>query len=166
MQSLEEQCLLNLAVSIYNMPELMKEKLTNVYESELKKKADEEARIEAEINLKKILTGHLNNVAYMVTRIFDDMIKSMKDNNRPRLDYYLMFPKADPNSVDIAYKNAESMFDDYSNQIVIGSIELNRYGNISDEIESDSEEEVERQYYGFNIYDDYGEDYNSCNYYN
>jgi intein/homing endonuclease len=79
----------------------------------------------------------------MVTRIFDDMIKCMKDNNRPRLDYYLMFPNADPNSVDIAYKNAESMFDDYSNQIVIGSIELNRYGNISDEIESDSEEEVE-----------------------
>ena len=162
MESLEQQCLMNLAISIYNMPELMKEKLTNVYESELKKKADEEARIEAEINAKKILMGHLNNVAYMVTRIFDDMIKCMKDNDRPRLDYYLMFPKVDPKVVDIAYKNAESMFDDYSDQIVIGSIELNKYGNMSES--SGSQEDGE--YYGFNIYDDYGEDYNSGNYYN
>ena len=161
MESLEQQCLMNLAISIYNMPELMKEKLTNVYEIELKKKADEEARVEAGINAKKILMGHLNNVAYMVTVIFDDMIKCMKDNNRPRLDYYVLFSKVDTKSVDIAYKNAESMFDDYSNQIVIGSLELNKYRNLESMI--DSEEEGDD--YGFNIYDYYGDEYSVRNYY-
>ena len=161
MESLEQQCLMNLAISIYNMPELMKEKLTNVYEIELKKKADEEARVEAGINAKKILMGHLNNVAYMVTVIFDDMIKCMKDNNRPRLDYYVLFSKVDTKSVDIAYKNAESMFDDYSNQIVIGSLELNKYRNLESMIDSDSEEEGDC----FNIYDYYGDEYSVRNYY-
>ena len=161
MESLEQQCLMNLAISIYNMPELMKEKLTNVYEIELKKKADEEARVEAGINAKKILMGHLNNVAYMVTVIFDDMIKCMKDNNRPRLDYYVLFSKVDTKSVDIAYKNAESMFDDYSNQIVIGSLELNKYRNLESMIDSEEEDND----YGFNIYDDYGDDYGARNYY-
>ena len=85
----------------------------------------------------------------------------MKDNNRPRLDYYVLFSKVDTKSVDIAYKNAESMFDDYSNQIVIGSLELNKYRNLESMIDSDSEEEGDC----FNIYDYYGDEYSVRNYY-
>ena len=143
MAKLEKMCLDKLATSLLDMPELMREKITGVYEIKITEIAQENAKKDAN----KIILHTMKYFGYIITSIFEDMIDCMKDPNKYRQDYHAVFSQVDKDIVDIAYQSADNMFCNYGTNIVIGDNHMQRYGerdSITDErhsFESNSEED-------------------------
>ena len=145
MAKLEKMCLDNIANSLLNMPELMREKITGVYEIKITELAQENAKKDAN----KIILHTMKYFGYIITYIFEDMIDCMKDPNKYRQDYHAVFSQVDKDIVDIAYQSADNMFCNYGTNIVIGDNHMQRYverGSVMQEIhsfESNSEEDYD-----------------------
>ena len=117
--SLENRCLNSLAESILKMPDLMREKVSNVCEQKIIKIEKQKAEQKA---IKSMV-----NIAVIVSDIFEDMIKAMENTHYYRKDYYKMYSKIDKDVIDIAVKNAEILLEKFANTIIIGKKELEKF---------------------------------------
>ena len=125
MSRLEKMCLDNLANSLLDMPELMREKITGVYELKITEIAQENAKKDAN----KIILHTMKYFGYIITYIFEDMIDCMKDPNKYRQDYHSVFSQVDKDIVDIAYQSADNMFCNYGTNIIIGDNHMQRFNH-------------------------------------